>query len=104
LESKLAVKLNGHKMLRLPNTLNISIKGIIAEDVVEQLKDEVAFSAGSACHSGIRKPSFVLKAMGLSDEDALSSIRLSTGKDNTIGEIEYASEMIIQTVNGLVSK
>lgn len=103
LESKLTVKFNGHKMLRLPNTLNISIKGIIAEDIVEQLKDKVAFSAGSACHSGIRKPSSVLKAMGLSDEDALSSIRLSVGKDNTIGEIEEASEMITQTVKELMS-
>lgn len=104
LESKLAVKLNGHKMLRLPNTLNVSIKGIIAEDLVAALNDEVAFSAGSACHSGIRKPSSVLKAMGLSDDDALSSIRLSVGKDNTINEIEEASEMIIQTVKELMSK
>jgi cysteine desulfurase len=103
LEGKFAVKLNGHKMLRLPNTLNVSIKRIIAEDLVAALNDEVAFSAGSACHSGIRKPSSVLKAMGLSYEDALSSIRLSVGKDNTIREIEDAAEMIIQTVNELIS-
>jgi cysteine desulfurase len=98
LESKLAVKLNGHRILRLPNTLNVSIKGITAEDLVAALNDEVAFSAGSACHSGIRKPSPVLKAMGLSDEDALSSIRLSVGKDNTISEIEHASERIITKI------
>lgn len=118
LESKLAVKLNGHKTMRLPNTLNVSIIGsrgnlqdpaggqgarILGEDIVEQLKDKVALSAGSACHSGIRKPSSVLKAMGLSDEDALSSIRLSVGKDNTIREIEDAAEMIIQTVKELMS-
>lgn len=119
LESKLDVKLNGHKTMRLPNTLNVSIIGsrgnlqdsaggqgskILGEDIVEQLKGKVAFSAGSACHSGIRKPSSVLKAMGLSDEDALSSIRLSVGKDNTIREIEDAAEMIIQTVKELMDK
>jgi cysteine desulfurase len=103
LESKLAVKLNGHKTMRLPNTLNISISGVIGNDLVEKLKDSVAFSTGSACHSGTCKPSSVLKAMGLSDEDALSSIRLSVGKDNTIREIEDAAEMIIQTVNELMS-
>jgi cysteine desulfurase len=104
LEGKLAIKLNGHKALRLPNTLNVSIKGIVAEDIVAALNDKVAFSAGSACHSWVRKPSSVLKAMGLSDKDALSSIRLSVGKDNTIGEIKDAAEIIIQTVKELMSK
>lgn len=104
LESKLTVKLNGHKTLRLPNTLNVSIKGIIAEDLVAALNDRVALSSGSACHAGIRKPSSVLKAMGLSDGDALSSVRLSVGKDNTIREIEDAAELIIQCVHELRSK
>jgi cysteine desulfurase len=110
LKDKLDIKLNGHKTLRLPNTLNISIRGsrvkgrgsrILGEEIVEQLKDKVAFSAGSACHTGIRKPSSVLKAMGLSDEDALSSIRLSIGKDNTPDEIWTASELIIECVKEL---
>lgn len=104
LKSRLTVKLNGHKTMRLPNTLNVSIKEIIAEDIVDALSDKVAFSSGSACHSGIRKPSSVLKAMGLSDEDALSSIRLSVGKDNTIGEIENASRFIISCANRLGDK
>jgi cysteine desulfurase len=98
LKEKLDIKLNGHNTLRLPNTLNISIKGISGEDLVEKLKDVAAFSSGSACHAGIRKPSSVLKAMGLSDEDALSAIRLSTGKDNIDAEIENASEAIIKCV------
>lgn len=103
LQKNLDIRLNGHETLRLPNTLNVSIKGIIGEDLVEKLKDKLAISSGSACHSGIRKPSAVLKAMGMSDEEALSSIRLSTGKDNSIGEMEEASEMIIRTVKELRS-
>ncbi|TAN43523.1 MAG: cysteine desulfurase [Nitrospirae bacterium] len=98
LKNSLDIKLNGHPDLRLPNTLNISIKGIIAEDLVAALKNEVAFSAGSACHAGVRKPSAVLKAMGLSDEDALSSVRLSVGKDNNEDEIKGAAEKITASV------
>src|SRR5208283_1196413 len=101
LKDKLVVRLNGHETLRLPNTLNISIKGIIAEDLIVKLQGEIAFSAGSACHAGIRKPSPVLKAMGLSDTEALSSIRLSVGKDNSITEIRSASEMLSKTIKSL---
>lgn len=95
LKNSLDIKLNGHETLRLPNTLNISIKGAIGNELVEKLKGRVAFSAGSACHSGVCKPSGVLKAMGLSDAAALSAIRLSVGKDNTTDEIEEAAELII---------
>ncbi|HAK89323.1 MAG: hypothetical protein A2077_03725 [Nitrospirae bacterium GWC2_46_6] len=101
LRNALDVRLNGHETLRLPNTLNISIRGVIGNDLVEKLKAGVAFSAGSACHSGTCKPSPVLKAMGLSDEDALSAVRLSVGKDNTLDEILSASEMIIACVKEL---
>ncbi|MBI5212516.1 MAG: cysteine desulfurase, partial [Nitrospirae bacterium] len=104
LGNKLDIKLNGHKTSRLPNTLNVSTSGVIGNDLVEKLKDSVAFSTGSACHSGTCKPSPVLKAMGLSDEDALSSIRLSVGKDNTPDEIQGASELIIECVKELKSR
>ncbi len=98
LKSNLDLRLNGHYSLRLPNTLNISIKNIIGEDIVFTLKDRVAFSSGSACHAGVYKPSTVLKAMGLSDDEAISAIRLSVGKDNSIEEIEEASEIIISSI------
>lgn len=113
LQKRLDIRLNGHKTFRLPNTLNISIRGsrvkgrgsrVLGEEIVEQLKDKVAISTGSACHAGTRKPSSVLKAMGLSDEDALSSIRLSTGKDNIVAEMEDASKKIIQCVEELQDK
>ncbi len=106
IRNEIDVKLNGHEFNRLPNTLNISIKGykdkkIYGVDIVEGLKDKVALSSGSACHAGIRKPSTVLKAMGLSDQDAMSSIRLSVGKDNSLDEIEYAAQLIVDCIKEL---
>lgn len=95
------IKLNGHRTKRLPNTLNICIPGIVSYDLIEKIKDEVAASTGSACHSGKQTPSKILKNMGLSDEEALSSIRLSVGKDNTVNEINKAVEIIVDAVNEL---
>ncbi len=102
LHEELDIRLNGHEALRLPNTLNISIKGIAAEDLILVVRDRIALSSGSACHSGMRKPSPVLKAMGISDEDALASVRLSVGKDNTSQEIDEAAKIIIPSVKGLL--
>lgn len=95
------IVLNGHKTNRLSNTLNIGIPGISADDLVNGLKDQVAISSGSACHSGKQIPSRVLKSMGLSDQEALSSIRLSIGKDNTEDEIHKAAEIIVNAVHEL---
>jgi cysteine desulfurase len=101
IKEKAEVSLNGHKTMRLPNTSNISIKGIVAEDIVFKLKDKVALSSGSACHAGVRKPSSVLKAMGLSDDDAMSSLRISVGKDNTVEEIKEAVNLLASCVKSL---
>ncbi|MFZ2197499.1 MAG: cysteine desulfurase family protein [Thermodesulfovibrionales bacterium] len=95
------IVLNGHKTDRLPNTLNIRIPGISADGLVNSLKDQVAISSGSACHSGKQIPSRVLKSMGLTDQEALSSIRLSIGKDNTEDEIQKAAEIILSAVQSL---
>jgi cysteine desulfurase len=92
---------NGHRTMSLPNTLNLCIPGISSDDLVNKIADQVAISSGSACHSGGRMPSRVLKSMGLSDLEALSSIRLSVGKDNTEEEIQKASEIIIAAVRDL---
>jgi cysteine desulfurase len=95
------IKLNGHVSKRLPNTLNICIPGVNSHDLVEHIKDRVAASTGSACHSGRRIPSGILKSMGLTDKDAVSSIRLSAGKDNTEEEILRAVEIIADAVDKL---
>ncbi|MCL4476364.1 MAG: cysteine desulfurase [Nitrospirae bacterium] len=94
------VRINGHQTLRLPNTLNICIPGVDSTDLLEKIKDEVAATAGSACHSGQKTPSAVLMAMGMSEADAMSSIRLSTGKDNTEEEIRAAVEIIAKAAQG----
>jgi len=75
--------------------------GISSDDLVNKIADQVAVSSGSACHSGRQIPSRVLKSMGLSDSEALSSTRLSVGKDNTEEEIQKASEIIIAAVRDL---
>jgi cysteine desulfurase len=89
-----------HELLRLPNTYvngsierrihnvtNICFKGFDADILIGKIKN-VAVSNGSACTSSVLEPSHVLKAIGLSDEDAFSSIRFSLGKFNTKNEIE----------------
>lgn len=93
------VKLNGAYLPRLPNTFNISIKGVIADEFIEKIGDKVALSAGSACHSGVRKPSHVLLSMGLKEEDAISSIRISTGKFTTLSEVNEARNIILNMIN-----
>lgn len=98
------IGINGHRTKKLPNTLNIRIPGMHGFDLVEQLRDVVAISTGSACHAGVHKPSSVLKNMGLSDEEALSSVRLSVGKDNTEDEIKKAAETIVRTVSEFQGK
>lgn len=64
----------------------------------------LAFSNSSACASGSSKPSRILKAIGLTDEQALSSVRFGFGRFNTIDEIEYASQKFIDAVNKLRTK
>jgi len=102
LSEALEVRLNGHRDLRLPNTLNLSIRGILAEDLVALLREEVAFSSGSACHAGTRHASAVLKAMGLDEGEALAAVRLTTGKDTTAEEVRKASRLIIRFARSLL--
>ena len=95
------IKLNGHPSKRLPNTLNISFPGIMGSVLLEKLKNEVAASTGSACHEGRHTPSPVLKAMGLSDERALSAVRLSLGRDTTEQQIKQAAKAIVKAYRRL---
>ncbi|MFN3395308.1 MAG: cysteine desulfurase family protein [Thermodesulfovibrionales bacterium] len=95
------VSLNGDPELRLPNTLNLCLKGIPSTDLVNILSDSVAISTGSACHAGVKRPSSVLLAMGLTEEEALSSIRISLGKDNTEEEVKEAAALIAKAAQGL---
>ncbi|RJQ51891.1 MAG: cysteine desulfurase [Nitrospiraceae bacterium] len=95
------IKLNGHPAKRLPNTLNISFPGVIGSVLLEKLENEIAASTGSACHEGKHTPSAVLKAMGLSDEQALSAVRLSLGRDTTEQQIKKAAKAIVRAYRSL---
>ncbi len=91
------VQLNGHSERRLPNTLNISIRGIHGEELLSKIP-EIAASTGAACHAGSTEPSSVLLEMGLTRELALGALRLTLGRWSTAEEIETAGKLIIDQV------
>ena len=92
-------RLNGHETERLPNTLNMTLPGMRGESLVLFLdRHGVYFSSGSACKSGNPEPSHVLKAMGLSDEEAHCAIRMSLGVGNDEEDIEYVLRALGETV------
>ncbi|MFJ3334835.1 cysteine desulfurase family protein [Streptomyces sp. NPDC086766] len=89
------VHLNGPENNRLPNTLNISIDGVLGHDVLAVAR-RIAASTGSACHSGTHTPSPVLAAMGVDPARALGALRLSLGRWTTSADIETAATALIQ--------
>ena len=86
--------LNGNKDYRLPNVSNIAFDKVDGHGMMLALSKHIAISLGSACSSVTQEPSFVLKAMGLSDELARSSFRFSLGKFTTNEEIDFTIEKI----------
>ncbi len=96
------VQLNGHPEQRLPNTLNISIRGIVGEELLRHMP-ELADSTGSACHAGSTEPSSVLLAMGLSRELALGALRLTLGRWSTSEEIDLAGGLIVERAKQLAA-
>jgi len=94
------IYVNGSMTERIPNNLNLCFKNVRSENFISSLR-EIAISTGSACSSESLKPSHVLKAIGLSDDLAKSSIRFSIGRFNTGEEINYVIEKSTETVNNL---
>ncbi|MFF8717434.1 cysteine desulfurase family protein [Streptomyces sp. NPDC015184] len=84
------VRLNGPDKHRLPNTLNVSVAGVLGHDLLVAI-GEIAASTGSACHSGTHTASPVLTAMGLDAARALGALRLSLGRWSTAEDIETAA-------------
>jgi len=95
--SETSVKLNGHPEQRLPNTLNLSIKGVVGEELLKQIP-KIAASKGSACHAESTEPSTVLLEMGLTRDQALGALRLSLGRWSTKEDVNQTSKNIVQTV------
>jgi cysteine desulfurase len=93
---------NGHPENRLPNTLNVSFPGVPASDLLGSLEN-VAASAGSACASEKGEPSHVLRAMGLDEETAFSSVRFGLGRFTTPEEVGQAAEFVVEAVQGLAT-
>jgi cysteine desulfurase len=94
------VQINGHREKRLPHITNISFGFVEGESLMMAVK-EIACSSGSACTSASLEPSYVLKALGVGDELAHSSLRLSLGRWTTADQVDYAADAIINSVRKL---
>ncbi|KAA0695015.1 IscS subfamily cysteine desulfurase [Halopseudomonas laoshanensis] len=94
------VSLNGSAEQRVPHNLNLAFAGVDGELLLLALKD-LALSSGSACNSASVEPSFVLRAMGVPDPLAHSSLRLSLGRFSTQDDIDQAATMLCQVVTRL---
>ena len=91
---------NGHPTQRLPGNMNISFNYVEGESLLMGLKD-IALSSGSACTSASLEPSYVLRALGVGDELAHSSLRFGIGRFNTEEEIDYVINRVIHEVSRL---
>lgn len=94
------VYINGSMEHRLPNNLNMSFAYVEGESLLMGIND-IAVSSGSACTSATLEPSYVLKALGLGDDLAHTSIRFGLGRFNTEAEVDYVAQKMIDVVNKL---
>lgn len=92
--------LHGDPVARVPGILNLGFDGVEAESLMLGLR-ELAVSSGSACASATLEPSYVLRGIGLSDEDAHSSLRFSFGRFSTQDEAVFAAEQVARVVTTL---
>jgi cysteine desulfurase len=91
---------NGGMEHRLPGNLNMSFAGVTGDALLMSLPD-VALSTGSACTSATVEPSYVLKALGVGDELAHSSLRFGLGRFNTEEEVDYVARRVVEAVRKL---
>jgi len=94
------VHINGDMEQRVPHNLNLSFNFVEGESLIMAIKD-VAVSSGSACTSASLEPSYVLRALGRSDELAHSSIRFSVGRFTTVEEVDYVIELLKNKIGKL---
>jgi cysteine desulfurase len=94
------VHLNGDLEQRVPHNLNLSFNFVEGESLIMAIKD-VAVSSGSACTSASLEPSYVLRALGRSDELAHSSIRFTVGRFTTVEEVDYVISLMKSKIDKL---
>jgi cysteine desulfurase len=95
--------LNGDLEHRLPGSLNLSLPGISAQALIEA-SPSIAISTGSACTSATIEPSYVLRALGLSDDLANASIRVGLGRFTTPAEVDFAADAIAAAASRLAAE
>lgn len=91
------IHVNGSLAARVPGNLNVGVEGARAEDLIAALPD-LAFSTGSACSSVSEESSYVLRAIGLPNELAESSLRFGLGRFTTQAEIDYAADRLVEEI------
>ena len=99
--SEAGAKLNGHPEKRLAHNLNVRFDGIESKAIINSVSKKIAISAGSACTTQEVEPSHVLLALGLSEDQTHSSIRVGCGRFNTEEEIKIAADEIYHAVESL---
>ena len=99
--SEAGAKLNGHPTNRLVHNLNIRFDGIESKAIINSISKKIAISAGSACTTQLVEPSHVLLALGLSEEETHSAIRIGCGRFNTDEEINLATDEIYSSIESL---
>ncbi|TDH26258.1 IscS subfamily cysteine desulfurase [Segetibacter sp. 3557_3] len=93
--------INGNIRHRLPHVTNISFKHVEGEGLLMGISKSIAISSGSACTSASLEPSYVLKALGLSDQEAYSSLRFSLGRFTTSEQVDFTIEQVKKSVHEL---
>ncbi len=96
-----AVRLNGHPERRLPNTLSLSFRSVEANTLLSEIGEQVAASAGAACHADEVNVSAVLEAMKVPVEWAMGTVRFSVGRGTTAEEVDRAVEVVAEAVRRL---
>ena len=92
--------INGSMKHRLPHNINISFAYVEGESLLMGIND-IAVSSGSACTSATLEPSYVLKALGVGEDLAHTSIRFGLGRFNTEEEVDYVADRVVETVSRL---
>ena len=96
-----AVTVNGSLSARLPHNLHVSFAGVDGEALMTGLADDVAASSGSACASGSREPSHVVKALGLGAAEQWGAVRFGLGRTTTDDDVTFAAERVVALVQRL---